>query len=131
MAKLILTDEKWKQKPVGPFVCRGKSAIDEAHLDLDPAARLQIADQRTQQAAQSTIANPALEATVASLIRRIAVGQILPSSAATQDPQFAVEHRARIDSRAPTATGPPSRDWYKRSQQFSLRIAQIHTWVSS
>lgn len=71
-------------------------------MEVESAADMQVFRQRLQHASHHTGAHPLLEATMTGLVGRMALRQIRPGSAGTQDIQHAVQH---IPARTPwTAT---------------------------
>jgi hypothetical protein len=79
--------------------------------EVEFPTRPQIFGQRFQGAPQRAVTHPVLEATVAGLIRREAVRQVLPLRAAAQNPEDAVEHLACITPRAAPPIGAAS--WFR------------------
>jgi hypothetical protein len=75
----------------------------------------QVGRQRLQHLAQRTVAHPLLEAALAGLVGGEALGQVLPARAAAQNPQDAVEDRARIP---PGAAAPIRPARQHRKQRF-------------
>ena len=69
---------------------------------------MEIRGERLEHAPQRAVADPALKPPMARLIGRIAIRQVFPGRAGTEDPEDAVQHVARIAPRATTtiATDP-------------------------
>jgi len=72
---------------------------------------------------QRTGAHPLLEAPVASLVWRKALGQILPARSRAQDPQHPVHHRTRFARRAPASALLGL--WQQRLDQRPLLVGQL------
>lgn len=71
---------------------------------------------------EDAFTHPLLEAAVAGLVGRVALGQIGPLRAGAQDPQDAVEHLTRLAAWPALAIGPAGGFGYQRGQQFPLLI---------
>jgi hypothetical protein len=90
-----------------------------------------MASKRLEHLLEGATLDPGLEPPVTRLVRRIAVRKILPRGARSQDPEDAVQHSAGI---APRPTAPIFPDaWLgkQRSDDFPLRLGQVHRPPSS
>jgi len=83
----------------GPFFRRGEGRVDEGFTQIDLAAVPEVLGEALQQPIEAARALPELEATMASLVRRIARWQVVPRRARAQDPQDAVHDGPRIGPR--------------------------------
>jgi hypothetical protein len=92
-----------------PFFRPGEGGIDERFGQIDFSAVSEIRGEAFEEAIEPATPLPELESTVTRLIRRVARGQVGPGRAGAQDPQHAIEHRARIGPRTPAAVGPAAR----------------------
>ena len=97
--------DRWQS----PFFRPGEGGIDEGFGQIDLAAVSKIRGEALEQAIEPATALPELKSTVTRLIRRVARGQIGPGRAGTQDPEHAVEHRARIGPGPPAPVGAAAR----------------------
>ena len=70
---------------------------------------MEIYGKGLEHAPQRTGADPALKAAMARLIGRIAIRQVFPGRAGTEDPEDAVQHVARIPPRSPTTIAANAR----------------------
>ena len=59
------------------------------------------------------------------LVRRVAKRQVVPGSAGAQNPQHAVEHRARVLPRPAPAIGPPF-GTKQRIEHRPLGVGEVH-----
>src|SRR4029450_1307191 len=73
--------------------------VDEGFTQIDLAAVPEVLGEALQQPIEVARALPELEATMASLVRRIARWQVVPRRARAQDPQDAVHDGPRIGPR--------------------------------
>ena len=78
---------------------RGEGRVDEGFTQIDLAAVPEVLGEALQQPIEAARALPELEATMASLVRRIARWQVVPRRARAQDPQDAVHDGPRIGPR--------------------------------
>lgn len=62
---------------------------------------------------------------MAGLVRREALGQVLPVRAAAQNPENAVEDPARIPPGAAAPIGPARRQWNERFDDSPLFVCQF------
>ena len=81
-----------------------------------------------QKSSQGAIALPLLEATMAGLVRRVAVGQIVPGSPGAEDLENPVQHRAGILPRSPAGIGASLR-FQQRPQDSPLGIGEVHALI--
>jgi hypothetical protein len=63
---------------------------------------------------------------MAGLIRRIAIGQVLPGRARAKDPQNAIQDVARIAPRPSTPIPPQPRLRQQRFEDGPLRVSEVH-----
>jgi hypothetical protein len=108
-------------RPQRPFFRPGEGGIDEGFGQIDFPAVSEIRGQSFEQAIEAATALPELKSTVTRLIRRIARGQVGPGRAGAQDPQHAVEHRARIGPGPPAPVGAAART-KRRFQKSPLGV---------
>jgi hypothetical protein len=79
----------------GPAALGGRKApVDERFMHVQIAFVVERLREKFENAPKQAGANPALKSPVAGLLRGIAVWQVGPGSAGSQDPEDAVEHRA-------------------------------------
>ena len=88
---------------------------------------MEIGGQRLEDTPQRASLDPRLKAAMTGLIRRIALGEILPRRAGTEDPQNAVQHVAGIAPRPPAAIATQAGLRQERRQDGPLRVRQVHT----
>jgi len=105
------------------FFGAGKGAIDERLAEIQPAARVEIGGEGLEDAAERPRADPALKAPMTGLVRGIAIRQVLPGRAGSQDPEDAVQHVARIAPRSPAAIAAESRLREERRQNGPLLVS--------
>jgi hypothetical protein len=113
--------DRWQS----PFFRPGEGGIDEGFGQIDLAAVSQIRGEALEQAIEPATALPELKSTVTRLIRWVARGQVGPGRASAQDPEHAVEHRARIGPRSPASIGATARP-KGRLEEGPLGVGQIH-----
>jgi hypothetical protein len=89
----------------GPFFRRGEDRVDEGFTQIDLAAVPDVLGEALQQPIEAARALPELEATMASLVRRIARWQVVPRRARAQDPQDAVHDGPRMGHGRPRPSG--------------------------
>jgi hypothetical protein len=92
-----------------PLFRPGEGGIDEGFGQIDFPAVSEIRGESFEQTIEAATALPELKATVTRLIRRVARGQVGPGCSGAEDPQHAVEHRARIGPGSPAPVGPAAR----------------------
>jgi hypothetical protein len=97
--------DRWQS----PFFRPGEGGIDKGFGQIDLSAVSKIRREALEQAIEAATALPELKSTVTRLIRRVARGQVGPGRAGAQDPEHAVEHRARIGPRPPAPVGAAAR----------------------
>jgi hypothetical protein len=87
---------------------------------------VQVRRQRFEHAPQSALLNPALEPAMTGLIRRIALGEVLPGRACPEDPEDPIEHVSRIAPRPPAliATETGLRQEWRENRP--LRVSEVH-----
>ena len=83
---------------------------------------MQIRGESLEDATQGPFAHPALKATMTGLIRRIAIGQVLPRRPGAQDPEDAVQHVAWIAPGAASSIATHARLREERCQNGPLRV---------
>ena len=108
-----------------PFFCPGEGGVDESLLQLQLPSGLQLFRQATQDAFQLALPHPLLEATMASLVRRIARWQVVPRRARAQDPQDAVHDGPRIGPR-PAAPIRATARAEGRFEHGLLDVGEVH-----
>jgi hypothetical protein len=104
-----------------PFFCPGEGGIDEGFGQIDFPAVSEIRGESFEQAIEAATALPELKSTVTRLIRRVARRQVGPGRAGAQDPEHAVEHRARIGPGPPAPVGAAART-ERRFEKGPLRV---------
>src|SRR3989449_10447977 len=111
-----------------PFFAELK-LVDEGLRQIQFAAGPQVFCEGVQESRQGPVALPLLEAAMASLIGRIAVGQIVPGSAGAQHPKNPVEHGAGILSWSPSLP-----NWFRvkeKLQNRPLGVGEVHVAMST
>jgi hypothetical protein len=88
---------------------------------------MQVAGEGLQHPAQRPVVDPALEAPMAGLIRRIPGRHILPGRARAEHPEDAVEYVAGIAPRAATAIASHTGLRQEGFENGPLLVGQIHT----
>jgi len=91
------------------------------------ATLLEIVGQCPQNGFHQTLSHPMLEATVASLVWRISLGQILPRRTSPENPKGSIQHFARVPPRL--ATLAPGTSFLFRNERLDycpLFVCQIH-----
>ena len=85
---------------------------------------MQLLRQNTEDALQFAFLYPLLETAMASLVRRIFLGQFAPLRPCPQNPQDSVEHRSRVLPRTAPTIGAScgSQDWF---DELPLGIAEF------
>jgi hypothetical protein len=83
---------------------------------------MEIGGECFEYASDRPVPDPPLEAAMTRLIRRIAIGQVLPGSASTKDPEDAVQHIARIAPGSSAAIATHARLRQERRQNGPLRV---------
>ena len=109
----------------GPFFRRGEGRVDEGFTQIDLAAVPEVLGEALQQPIEAARALPELEATMASLVRRIARWQVVPRRARAQDPQDAVHDGPRIGPRAAAPVRATART-ERRFEHGPLGVGQVH-----
>ena len=87
---------------------------------------MEIGGEGLEDAAERPRTDPALKAPMTGLVRGIAIRQVLPGRAGSQDPQDAVQHVARIAPRSPAAIAADSRLREEGRQNGPLLIGEVH-----
>ena len=87
---------------------------------------MEIYGERLEDAPERAFADPALKAAMACLIGRIAIRQVFPGCAGTEDPEDAVQHIPRIAPRSPASIAADSRLREERRQNGPLRVSEVH-----
>jgi hypothetical protein len=108
-----------------PLFRAGVGGVDERFGEINFAAVAEILGEPLQQPVEATGALPLLKASMTGLIGRIAHGQVVPGRAGAQDPEHAVQHRARIGPRASAAIRPCARA-KRRFEYGPLGVSQVH-----
>src|SRR5207245_493432 len=111
------------------FFRRTEAGVDEGLRQIQFAAGPQVFCEGVQESRQGPVALPLLEAAMASLIGRIAVGQIVPGSAGAQHPKTPVEHGAGILPWSPSLP-----NWFRvkeRLQNRPLGVGEVHVAIST
>jgi hypothetical protein len=109
----------------GPFFRRGEGRVDEGFTQIDLAAVPEVLGEALQQPIEAARALPELEATIASLVRRIARWQVVPRRARAQDPQDAVHDGPRIGPR-PAAPIRATARAEGRFEHGTLDVGEVH-----
>jgi len=109
-----------------PLFGPAEGGVDGTLAQIDPASLHQVLRQRLQNHFETSVPLPLLKATMAGLIRRIAIGKILPLRPGAQNPEHTVQHFARIPPRSAAAIGTAWFDEY-RLQNLPLSVFQIHS----
>jgi hypothetical protein len=109
----------------GPFFRRGEGRVDEGFTQIDLAAVPEVLGEALQQPIEAARALPELEATMASLVRRIARWQVVPRRARAQDPQDAVHDGPRIGPR-PAAPIRATARAEGRFEHGPLDVGEVH-----
>ena len=78
-------------------------AVDECFSEVKLAASFEMLGERAKNSFESALADPALESSMAGLIRRISTREILPRGSGAQHPKHTVHDVARIAKRATTS----------------------------
>jgi hypothetical protein len=108
-----------------PFFAEAKVASTKASLrSILPRSR-RSSGEALQQPIEAARALPELEATMASLVRRIARWQVVPRRARAQDPQDAVHDGPRIGLR-PAAPVRATARTERRFEHGPLGVGQVH-----
>jgi hypothetical protein len=106
--------------------------VDESFRQVQLSATTQVLGEGSKDPFESAVADPALESTVAGLVRRVAPRQILPRSACAKDPEHTIEDVSRI---AEGSTTPVLEKRLflreKRLDQSPLLFGQVHIKVRS
>jgi hypothetical protein len=106
--------------------------VDESFRQVQLSTTTQVLGEGSKDLFESTVADPALESTVAGLVRRVAPRQILPRSARAKDPEHTIEDVSRIAER-PTTPVLEKRFLLreKRLDQSPLLFGEVHIKVRS
>lgn len=106
--------------------------VDESFRQVQLSATTQVLGEGSKDLFEGAIADPALESTVAGLVRRVAPRQVLPRSARAKDPKHTIEDVSWIAERPTTAVREKRlllRE--KRLDQSPLLFGQVHIKVRS
>jgi hypothetical protein len=87
---------------------------------------VEIDGQGFQHAPQRARADPRLKAAMTGLIRRVAIGQILPRCAGPEDPEDPIQHVAGIAPRPPASIAAQTGLRQERRQDGPLRVSEVH-----
>jgi len=103
-------------------------AVDECLGEVELAPLLKVASEREQNLIEHAFALPLLKTPMASLIRRIAPRQIRPRRARSQNPEYAVQHVARIAPRTATLRAGSLALWAGdvSADRCPLLVGEIH-----
>jgi hypothetical protein len=106
--------------------------VDESLCEVQLSATTQVLGEGSEDLFERSVADPALESTVAGLVRRVAPRQILPRSARAKDPEHTIEDVSRI-AEWPTTPVLEKRLFprEKRLDQSPLLFGQVHIKVRS
>jgi len=105
---------------LGPY----EAAVDKALVQIEIGLVPQLPRQGLERLLQHAGLDPVLEPSVAGLVRRVSIGQILPAGAGAQNPQHAIHDRPRLGQR-PAFAAPLRRLGKQRLDQLPLRIRQL------
>ena len=108
-----------------PFFRRREGRVDEGFTQIDLAAVPEVLGEALQQPIEAARALPALEATMARLVRRIARWQVVPRRARAQDPEHTVHDGARIGPR-PAAPVRATARAERRFEHGPLGVGEVH-----
>ena len=81
-------------------------AVDEAFAEVEAAPLSQVLGQPVQHSLDHSRRDPLLKSSVARLVWRITLGQVLPGRACSEDPEDSVQNVPRIPPRPPAASSP-------------------------
>jgi hypothetical protein len=70
--------------------------------------------------------DPPLEAPVAGLVRRVALGQVVPGCSGAQNPKDAVEDVSGVSPRPATTVDPTKMIGDQRFEHFPLLVGKVH-----
>ena len=106
--------------------------VDESFRQVQLSATTQVLGEGSKDLFEGAIADPALESTVAGLVRRVAPRKILPRSARAKDPEHTVEDVSGI-AEGPTTPVLEKRLFFreKRLDQSPLLFGEVHIKVRS
>ncbi len=110
------------------FLRGGEGSVNEGLPKIQIALKPQIRRQRFEGVFHDAGANPPLEATVAGLVGRIAVGEVCPRGARSQHPQDAVQDRSAVFPWAAATIFSPYRLRDKLVENGPLGIGQV-SWI--
>ncbi len=103
-----------------------EGAVHKALREVELAAFPQVLGQRAKDPLQDALLAPALEAAVAGLVGRVALGQVAPGGAGAQDPQDAVEHIPGVPPGPSFAVRPARRIGDQGLQDLPLLVGKVH-----
>ena len=106
--------------------------VDESLSQVQLSATTQVLGESSKNLLEGAVAYPALEPTVASLVRRVAPWQVSPRSTRAKDPKHAIEDVSRI-AIGPTTSILDERLFFgeKRLDQSPLLFGEVHIKVRS
>ena len=93
------------------------------------ATLFQVTGERLQDLLKDALAHPALEPSVAGLVRRVPVRQISPLGARAQDPENPVEHLPTAAPRASTSIGSTRHLANQGVYHAPLFVRQVHRCI--
>ena len=109
-----------------PLFRAHEGAVDEALGEVEAAALLQVLGQRPEGFGEHALLGPPLEAAVAGLVGRVALGQVAPGGAGTQDPQDGVEDVPWVPPGPAFAVRPARRIGDQGFQDLPLLVGKVH-----
>jgi hypothetical protein len=87
---------------------------------------VQVRRERLEHPTQRAPLDPGLKATMTGLIRRIAVGKILPGCARAENPKDSVQHVARIPPRSAALVAAHTGRRQEWREDRPLRVSEVH-----
>ncbi len=89
----------WVQRQA-PFFSGSEGSVEEAGIEFDASSCLHVESKRFKDVVEDAASHPVLKATMAGLVRRIVLRQILPMRTGLEHPQDAFEDAAIVLTRA-------------------------------
>jgi hypothetical protein len=96
-------------RPQRPLFRRGEGRVDKGFTQIDLPAVSQVLGESLQQPVEAAGTLPALETTMAGLIRGITSGKIRPGSAGPEHPEDGVHDAAGISPGSAPSVRPSTR----------------------